>query len=216
MNNEEILEINLILVGIKLLNTREEAIAFRRSVGTEVSVSDARSGNELVIRSHNVNRDRITVTVNPDSSAISREFPRQEDLDRLAEVAGIAMANTVLEGQQLRAFGYNVDLVFEPNSSQSAIEYLRNRLFLPNLLQEGGRQVFGGSGRLHYQKNGYRWQVVLEPRLNEEATSRVFAGINLHRSEPALAVPTEDDIRDSLNLVWAEAHSLVSQLDGSA
>ena len=211
---DDIIEVNLILVGIKLINTQEEAVSFRRAVGTEVRVSDVSTGSELINRSLTLDRDRIAVAVDAERSVISREFPKEDDLDRLSEVAGMAIDNSILEGQNLRALGYNIDLVCEPETSQSAIEYLGERLFIPNLLRQEGRELLGGSARLYFEKGGHRWQIALEPRFNEEATSRVFAGINLHRGETGLTVPTEDEIRDSLKLVWAEAHSLLSQLDG--
>ena len=210
----DVLQTNLILVGVSLINTPEEHAAFRKDVGTEVVRAEIGLGQEVIERTHTLNRDRITVTESSGRSVITREYPADSDLERLAQVAGMAIANTDLDGQELQAFGYNIELVYEPDSEELAIQYLADRLFMPHLLQDEGWQLFGGTGRLFFQKGGQPWQARLEPRFNDDTTTSIFASLNLHRAESDL--PTEDDIRDSLKLLWTEAHNLVTQLDGSS
>ena len=212
---EDILQTNLVLIGVSLINTPEELSAFRHSVGTEVTSVETGLGPEVVNRTHTLNRDRITVTGAPERSAIARGYPAESDLERLAQVAWMAIANTDLKGQEVQAFGYNIELVYEPDSEGLAIQYLAERLFMPRLLQDGGWRLLGGAGRLFFEKAGRFWQARLEPRLNDDTATRIFASLNLHRSEVDLPLPTEADIRDSLKLLWAEAHSLVNHLDES-
>ena len=214
VNIGDVLQINLILVGVSLINTPKEHVAFRKDVGTEVVRAEIGLGQEVIERTHTLNRDRITVTGSSVRSVIAREYPGQSDLERLAQVAGMAIANTDLDGQELQAFGYNIELVYEPVPEKPAIEYLADRLFMPHLLQSEGWQLIGGAGRLFFEKDGWIWQARLEPRFNDDASTRVFASLNLHRAESHL--PMEDDIRDSLKLLWTEVHNLVTQLDGSS
>ena len=213
MKFEEVLEVNLVLAGISLLNTTEEASAFRQGVKAEVRASEAVSGSEMIHRSYTLNRDRVMVTVTPDRSVIVREYPIQADLERLAEIAGIAIEKTDLADQELRAMGYNIDLVYEPSQTESAILYLATRLLSGNLFEGGERQLVGGASRLYFDKGGQHWQAVLEPRLNDEATFKVFVSLNLRIED--LSLPTKAMINDSLKSLWAEAQDLVNQIHGS-
>ena len=203
----------MVLVGIRLVNTPTELAAFRESVGAEVATVEAGIGTEVVNSTHSLNRERIKITGTPDRSVIVREYPAEGDLARLAQVAAIAIANTDLEGQELRAFGYNIELIYEPPPGERAIHYLLNRLFMPDLLRDQGMQLFGGAGRLFFEKDGRNWQAVLEPRFREEDTTKIFASLNLHRPEIDLTLLTEDEIGGSLRSLWAEVHNLVYQLD---
>ena len=212
---ENILQANMVFVGISLVNKPNELTAFRESVGTEVTSVEAGMGTEVINRTHTLNRDRIKVTGTPDRSAIAREYPAESDLARLAQVAGMAIVNTDLEGQKLQAFGFNIELVYEPPARERAIRYLLDRLFMPNLLRDGGLRLVGGSGRLFFEKDGRNWQAVLEPRLNDEKTTRIFVSLNLHRPETDLSLLTEAEIEGSLKSLWVEAHNLVDQLDAS-
>lgn len=212
---EDIPQINLVLVGVSLIKTTEETAAFRQGVGTEVATAEAGMGSEVINRTHTLNRDRITITWAADRSTIARQYPAESDLQRLAQVAWLAIENTDLKGQVLRAYGYNIELIYEPNPEESAIRYLSERLFMPQLLQTGGWQLYGGTGRLFFEKEGRYWQTTLEPRFNDETTSKIFTSINLHRAEAGLHLPRQEEIEDDLKLLWEEAHNLVNQLHGS-
>lgn len=210
----DILQANLVLVGIGLINTQEEIAAFHQAVETEVLSVEAGVGSEVVTnRAHTLNRDRIALSRIADRMTISREYPEQASLERLATVARTAIDVTHPTGDQLRAFGYNVELVYEPDPQENAIRYLAERLFVPNVLRDEGASLTGGAARLFFEKDGRRWQSTLEPRLNDEATNRIFATLNLHRAEPDLALPTRDEILESLTLAWNEAHDLIDRID---
>lgn len=217
---DDILEINLVLVGVSLVNTSEERATFHKDVATEIVSTETGLGAGIIERVHTLRRDRVRVvasiqpTGTPDRTIIAREYPDESDLDRLAEVAGMAIANTDLNNQTPRALGYNIELAYEPESAGLAIKYLADRLFIPSLLQDGGWQLSGGAGQLFFQKDDQNWRVRLEPRFNDDTTTKVFASINLHRIASDLALPTESSIRDSFQLLWGEAHQIVDLLDG--
>ena len=210
---EDVLQINLIFVDVSLIATSDAVAAFRADVGTELTSVEAAMGSDVVQRTHTVNRDRISIVALSDRSIIAKEYPTQQDFERFAQVASMAIAHTT--GQQLRAFGYNIDLIYETNPKQPAIEYLGSRLFTPSLFQERGWQLVGGAARLIFQKNGQLGQVRLEPRLNDDTSTKVYMSLNFHQSrDDGLPFPTEADIRTSLDLLWTEAYSLVAQLNG--
>ncbi len=213
---EDVLQTNLTLIGVRLVNTPEERETFREGVQTEIVTAEAGLGGEVFERTHNLSRDRITVVSTSDRTVIVREYPAKNDLERLAQVAAMAIENTNLDGQELRAIGYNIELVCESDSKNLAIEYLAEHLFMPHLLKGDDSRLSGGAGRLFIEKSGRRWQARLEPRFNDETTTKIFASLNLHHSEASLSFPTEDDIRDSLTLVWNEVHDLLIHLDGSS
>ena len=211
---EDILQVNLVIVGLRLVNTQEETQAFRREVGTEITTAEAGMGQEVISRTHTLNRDRISVVSNPDRTTVAREYPDDGDIRKLASVAGAAVKVTDLSEQQLRAFGYNLELVFEPDPQERALQYLAIRLFRADLLDNEETNLLGGSGKLFFNKHGYLWQAALEPRLNDLNTTRVFLGLNLHREETDPTVLPEEEIMGSLTLLSAEARSLVEKIDG--
>ena len=211
---EDVLQVNMVLVGIGVINTQSELASFYEDVGVEVtSVEAGVVGADTINRTHTLNRDRININATQDRSVVSREYPEEHDLRRLAQVAGMAISSTDLEGQELRAFGYNIELVFEPISKEQAIHYLLKRLFNPDLFRSDGSRLLGGTGRIFFEKGGRNWRATLQPRFNDENTSKIFLSLNLHRPETDPSLLTEIEIRDSLNALWAEAQNLVNQLE---
>lgn len=210
---DDVLQANLILVGVRLINTQEEIEAFRLAVAREIATTEAGVGTDVVNRTHTLNRDRITVSANAERTTIAREYPTESDLQRFSAVARMAVECTDLNNQQLGAFGYNIELVYEPDPPEPAIQYLAKRLFPADLLRDEETKLVGGSGRMLFQKNSLSWQVALEPRFNDPNTTRVFLSLNLHRPETDLTLLSEDAINTSLRSLWSEAHSLVKQLD---
>ena len=196
---EDILQVNLVLVGANVIKSQNEMAAFYEDVGVEVtSVETGVLGADPINRTHTLNRDRITIVSTQNRSVVSREYPLETDLGRLAQVASMAISNSDLEDQELRAFGYNIELVFEPSSKEKAIHYLLKRLFNPDLLRNKGSRLIGGTGRIFFEKNGRYWRATLQPRFNDENTTKIFLSLNLHRGETDLSLLTEIEIRDSL------------------
>lgn len=217
---QDVLKTNMVLVGVGLLNTLGELNAFTEAVGTDVVPSGAgiafgiptappESGRVLTL-----NRDRIALELFPSRSTIGREFPTYQDLGRLAQVAEYAISKTDLGSQELRAFGYNVELVYNQDSGNPSLRYLGDRLFTPNLPSSEGWTLVGGAGRMIFDSRGTRWMINVEPRFNDEAETRVFLSLNLHIGEQTL--PKGSEIRVSLQQAWEEAHNFVAYLDQRA
>ena len=201
---EDVLQINLVLVGVSLLPTDENRTNFRNEVATEIVTTEVGIGPETVNRTVAVGRDRIVINVLSDRSSIAREYPEKKDIDRLTEVAHLAIKHSDVKDAELRAFGYNLELVYEPIPTEPAILYLSKRLFKENLFNDAGAQLQGGAARLFFEMSGNRWTASFEPRLQDLAASRIFASFNIHHSD-LTNVPTENDIKSSMILMWDEA-----------
>lgn len=213
----EVVKANIVLVGLRLLSAAEEFEAFRRAVGTDVQIAgpglatNIQSGIAEPQFALALNRDRITLELSPSRSAVNRDYPSREDLSKLAEIAGRAISSTSVEEQELRAFGFNIELVFDQDPETPAFSYLSKRLFDVDALGSEGWRFTGGSGKLIFDNGERRWTVVLEPRFSDETESRIFLSANLH--EARRTIPTEDEIRNSLEEVWDEVHDFLRRLE---
>lgn len=221
---EDVLKINFVLVGIQLLNTEEQRAGFASKVGTEVSeVPSAgirinftppgipqtslqpESGQTLML-----NRDRIVLDLTPGRSIITREYPNKVELARLCQVAGIAMALSDLNGQELRAYGFNIEVIYELTSGEDASQFMANCIFAPSLFHEAGFQVVGGSPRLNLLREGQIWNVNIEPRFGDPSANKVFASLNLHKDDGSM--PDDSIVAASLDELWNQAHSIMESL----
>lgn len=220
---QDILNVNLVLLGLQLLDTPKALTAFRELAGTDVQIA----GTGLVLDAPGnamgtgkaliLNKDRISLELSPNRSIITREYPSSgepglgQDLDRFSEVATLAMSNTDVAGKTLQAIGYNIELVYEQTLDSSAFRYLADRLLQVDSICKPSWKLVGGSGKLSFQDGDKSWNVAIEPRLNDRQTNRVYLSLNLHRDQQA--TPTRDEIRESLYEAWHEASEIVTRLD---
>ena len=220
---QDVLKANLVLVGVKLLNSQDEVQRFSDSVGTDVVLgTNLFPGVPIPLpdvsvqeTSLTLNRDRIVIHTSQNRTSIEREYPSFEDLERLSKVAGYAIDHTEgFASQSLRAIGYNIDLVYDQTSGKPAVGYLGDRLFNPDIPGKEGWQLAGGNGRLTFSDDvGRLWNISIEPRFNERTGSRIFMSLNAHKDNPEK--PNKDDIRHYLQEAWEQAHDFVSRLDAA-
>ena len=220
---QDVLNANLVLLGVGLLNTPEEVENFGRAVNTDVTFLGAPGLAGLIMgmvpdgsaldRAYALNKDRIALSVSPTRSAITRDYPRQDDLDRLAEVASHAITSTMFETQQRHPVGYNIALVYDPKSESKAFSYLADRLFDKNTVRYDQWQLAGGSGKLMFVDGHKTWTAVIEPRVNDEDGTNIFLTLNLHIGSQPL--PSDEEIRNGLNEVWNQALNFANWLDES-
>lgn len=219
----DILKANLVLIGLHLLDKPEAVTAFRSHVDTDVQVSGAglvlapASSGMGATQTLSLNRDRISLDLAPDRSVITKEYPSTEepqlhrDFSRLSEVASFAISNTSEEGGTLRAFGYNIEVVYEQDTDLSAFNYLAKRLFQSESTTKAGWQLIGGAAKLSYEGDNKLWNLIVEPRFNDKETNRIFLSLNLHKVQQSS--PSQDEIRDSLYEAWSQATAFAMQLD---
>jgi hypothetical protein len=218
---QDVLKVDLVLVGIDLLNDPAEINTFADSVRTDVDLAvpvlapvttpdGSMADLGRVIR---LNRDRIVLRSLGDRTIIGREFPSGlGDLARLSEVASHAINHTDLVEQTLRAHGYNIDLVYGQTSGLTATQYLAERLFPSKPLAGEGMQLVGGGGKIDLQGDDrIRWRVTVEPRHNNETETRVYLSVNMHVVGQML--PDEGGIAASLKTLWNQARNFALLLD---
>ena len=137
---QDVLNANLVLLGVGLLNEQEEFNAFRQAVDTEVTSSSAGLIGSISVLQPNImepertitlNRDRISLSLSSIRSTIAHDYPSPQSIHRLAEVAAQAIASTDFGNRQLQAKGYNLALVYEPDSGSPALKYIADRLLRP-------------------------------------------------------------------------------------
>ena len=222
---QDVLKASLVLLGVELLNTQEAVHTFTNAVGAEVSIGTnmlpgfpipfpnipgPSAGGTITI-----DRDRIVIETSPARTMIAKDYPSHDDLNRLSEVAGHAIEQT--EGvvdQPLRAIGYNIELVYDQTSTSPSIRYLAERLFTADMPSNEGWQLAGGTGRLTFDDTvGRRWNISLEPRLNDQETTRIFMSVNAHQDNPRL--PHKDEIKRYFQEAWQQAHDFMNKLDAS-
>lgn len=215
---QDVLKANLVLVGVGLINNREELEEFDRAVNSEIRIDgggmmvNAQAMMTEPVRAITIPKDRISLELSPTRSVISRDYPLRDDLNRLAMVAGRAINSTDLNASKPRAFGFNIELVYDQDSEAPAFGYLAERIFAHDFPINKEWKLIGGAGRLLFNnREGNVWTVNVEPRFNDQSTTKVFLTLNLHVDQQRL--PNEDEISRFFLEVWDQAYSLAEMID---
>ena len=213
---KEVLKANIVLVGVGLLGTQESLDAFSGSVDSDIVpagaglITNVPAGTLEPGYALSLNRERITLELSPSRSAINRDYPSgKNDLCTLAEIAGLAIEST--SPDTARAVGYNIELIYDQDSGTPASQYLAQRLFNADLISSDTWRLVGGAGRIIFDENGHSWRISIEPRFNDETSSRVFLSLNLHIGKDHL--PEEREIEQYLRSAWDQAHNFADLLD---
>ena len=213
----EFLRAAFVVVGLNLVPKPEQVQEFRQEVGTEFVINEALigqgPGEEVAGRSQalTISRDRITIQSDGRNSFVMMDYPPEQGLDRLSDIAALAlsMAGT---GDEALQVGYSVEFGYEQDERQTATGYLADRLF--GSMKVASRHLgvlLGGWGRMSFGDGENTWQVVLEPRFQDEGTDRVYFSMNLQRSEGN--TPTKEGIAEHLRSAATAGHTLATQLD---
>ena len=201
-----------------MLMDPKERERFREAVETEV----VSTGGGLVIgpipnppMASNVlslARDRILLDLSESRFAIRREYPSKEELDRLAEVTGLAIRHTTAPIAGLQALGYNLIIVYDIIGEKASFQYLGERLFSESLPVLSGWNLLGGSARLIYSDAaGSSWTFSIEPRFGDLATKRVYLNVNRHFEHPEM--PSTGGLCKALGELWDTVHQYVIDFD---
>lgn len=217
----EILSMNLVLVNCLLLNDESEIEAFTLDENAEVQASIGFLGppggtGAPIERVVELERDRISIQVIPGRTTISKGFPSfpdvENDILRLCDVTDNAIRNSTVEGNTPTAFGFNMQLVADNDSSEIASSYIGNRLF-GGWSDGNDWQVEGGTGQLIFRDDRHRrWSFNVQPRpANDMSTKRVYLATNLHLDEDRF--PQRDEIKSSYNEMIERISAFLTQLD---
>ena len=155
-----------------------------------------------------LDRERIQIAVQESQLIISRDYPSVEDLSTLANISAITLR---FFDQPIEAIGYNVDLVLEQNSGQSAERYLGERLFSHKELGDGAWPLWGGSGTMIFGNSRERKSFTIAPRLDDDKTTRVFVEANYHVS--GRQILHEAEMSESLATIWRDVFGVMELID---
>ena len=210
---QDFLKADIVFAGVGLLRNQRGLDAFTASVGTEIVVDAPNSLPGVPVPGLRValNRDRIVLDLAPERTLITKDYPSSDDLDRLAEVTALALENTGSEGGMLQAVGFNVELVYDQDSGQTASRYLSERLFNSRLSKKIGLPIHGAEGRLVFTSGENLIGVTLQPRFGDATTTRIFMNLNLHRQTQIL--PTQLEIKESLRNALNDAEEIARRID---
>ena len=216
---EDVLSLNVVLVGIELLKTAPEVDACSAAIGRELiqagafidTLAHMPPVRGRVLRSP---RERILVEVSELRSRVTKEYPAAiDDVALVARVAAKAIANTSVQESVVSAHGFNFSMVYSPESGEDALRYLGRRIFAPPAFVPEGWSSLGGQGKLQFQDEVRQWTITLEPRLQASNTSKVFVDVNLH--VPEAGFPQEEQMETQLRTVWEQAHTLIEAIDAN-
>ena len=216
---EDVLSVNVVLVGIELLRTADEVEACSAVFGGEL-IQDAAFvdvvGQMPPVRGRALRapRERLLVEVSERRSRVTKEYPAGiDDVTLVARLASQALAHSTVENPAVSAHGFNFAMVFSDESGEEALPYLGRRIFAPPAFAPDDWTSFGGQGKLKFQDGVRQWTITLEPRLQAPNTSKVFLDINVH--VPEAGVPQEHEVETQLRALWERAHTLIEAIDAN-
>lgn len=218
VGKKDALKANFVLIGVGLLNSQTEIEAFREAVDAEV-LAELPVLPGLAVdapfpdlpRRLTLNKDRITLEVSAARSVIEREYPDEDALERLSEVASVAVAMTT-SSVTAQSFGFNVECVYDVDDTGSASHYIAQRLQAGHLQVTDDWSLQGGSTKLVFREGDTLWTVRLEPRFQDLSTQKLFLSLNLHRDEQG--TPSQSEVTDYLHTAWATADKFIEHFDG--
>ena len=215
----EIINVNVVILDQDLLGEDAQILEFQEAMGVNVRLSAGVATNVMTGQNHptrtlNLDRDRISLNLASSRSTIIREFPGVDSLEnelrRFAEVAHAAFSTSRLTGTQCN-FGYNVEMVFDQDAGETALEFLGKRILNYEVLSEPGRELMGGTCRFLVNDKAGQWTYTIEPRAGELQRHRVFLGVNLHQEQKVL--PEQITISNAVNNIVSSAKELMHRLD---
>lgn len=219
---------DLVMLGTNLLATSDALSQFTENVdddfqqqeGLDISLSAGSPGGATAGPSRTLifPQDRITLNITAARTSISRDYPSvdrlEDDLGKLAEIATLAIsASGPTVRNSLRAYGYNMQVVFRLRGRERAIEYLGERLFSGNIAVARGKTLVGGTASLILRDGATQWTFAANPWPNGDPNAgRVALSVNRHTENPLNFPDSEAIVRDLLQ-TWEEAHGFMSSLD---
>ena len=224
ITRQEVLKLNMVLLGASLLAEPEEQLCFVTCVATEI-------GSEALVSDPNIPvppgfgieadeaaklltllKDRIALHSFSARTIIEQDYPVIDDLERLADVVGFAIECTNPDRRALTAFGVNLQMSFASDSGRHSQRYIAERLYGGRILGDKTWTLFGGTGRVLYEsEDGAVWNFTLEPRGNDPTNQRVYLGANMHMSGPIDL--TGGVILTALREVWKQTQCFAVRLD---
>ena len=224
---QDVLKINVVLAGVVLLGEQHQREQFAELADSELVSEMLVSGPVPPPRPTiggpanvaetglllNLLRDRIQLVSTPSRSSIERQYPKFDELSRLAEIAGYAIDLTDLKRQVQSACGFNIEMVYRQTAEKPSETYIAERLFSRHNFGIDECTLVGGGGKLSFQGKDARWNFAIEARANDPSGRKVYLSLNLHRDTQQ--VPNREEILNSLQDIWNRSHRFAAQFDAS-
>ena len=219
----EVLKTDMVLLGYQLLETEADRKQFKDRIEAEVIEGSMPPGLtlelqapgrtfNLVPRNLRIEKERIAITVTPDRTVISMDYPQADDLPRLCDVAVEAIIISDSTDQPLQALGFNINLLHDLPAERAAGEFIAGRILIPEYMHQSDFQPRSGSLTIISTKEAQAWTVSLEPRFGDATSRKVYMTVNLHYDEPAFDQPM---LRSSFQELWSEAHHIAEGFVGN-
>ena len=213
----DVLLTDVVFAGVALLDDPAEA----ERCGTEFGSEIVLDGTFLAAPSPRVSpaqglslripRERMLIETSVVRTRFVKEYPA--DIDEALSVVRLAQLAIPTEGDfpVPSAFGFNLHLVYEQDSGESATHYLATRLFDFRRVLPEPWTLCGGLGKLIFEHDASRWTINIEPRFKDENTPLVFLDINVN--VPAEGYPSNAETTERLRNLWTRAHALIETID---
>ena len=216
----EIIGVYVVVLDLELLGSDDQILEFQKALDVDVRLSAGMATNVMTGQNHptktlNLDRDRISLNLSKPRSTIIRDFPGidslESELSRLAEVAHTAFSISRLTTGALCNYGYNVEMVFDQDSEETALVYLGKRILNYDVLSQPGRELMGGTCKFLVNDELGQWSYTIEPRAGELQRQKVFLGVNLHQDQKVL--PEQTTILNAVSRIVVSANELMNRLD---
>ena len=217
----DVLSVNMVLVGPRLLQTPDARHRFDRAVVAEVvqapglqlgiggpaieigvGSGPTLSLDQVVL---NIEKDRVSLNIAAGRATIQMGYPDEKGLKRLAEICDHAIIHSRISDQMVKAYGFNLEAVYDLTTSARdfmAAHLLRNPF--------KGHRFTGGSVRFMFDESGNQLTLVAEPRFGKHDANKMFMSLNLNVS--LSSAPKRSRIEAHLWDVWEKRNLLTDKL----
>ncbi len=213
---QEIVKVDLVLVGVRLLSESQQVNAFSELADGEVVspstglVSMEQRPIEPATRLE-LPKARIVLASDSQQSSIEQLYPDEDDLPRFADIVTLASRCSNLDSALVAVHGYSLAMAYRQDSGMDALRYLGKHMFGEVPFAAEGWDSVGGTGKCMYESPDGHWEFFVEPRFQKRDTDRVFLHLNLYRGQAT--IPNRKEIIEMLQLVWKQAYDLAFRID---
>ncbi len=203
----EVASANIVIPNFPALNNEQEMLRFLQSVNAFVTTEPILEGGI----SMNIHAERISVARTLDGRfTVRRDYPLSfNDLDRLAEVAALAIENTQT-AEQLYAYGFNVEALCTQGSGKPSATYLAENFFDVDGLAQSGFGDFGSaSAGMEFSNGSRRWRINIRVIENAFDAPNLFVALNYHHVGQPL--PDRQMIKQRIVEAWNGIPELIGK-----
>ena len=204
----ELISLNVVILGVELLDSVESIARFGGNFYEYrwSPINDPSGGTGKRI---SLDRDRIHIDLTPLRSTVRQEYPRHDEVPRLADVVHQVLEYTEKPLASVTAHGFNAEFSF-PTGEVPASRFLANKA-LSGFPEIHDWQMVGGSARMTFMDgSGVLRTISIEPRFMNEQIRRAYLNINLHFEKAG--EPSKETIQAGFYQIIRDAESFMETL----